>query len=199
MRFVALVPALALILAAPALGQSRSDSYKFLDAVRKADGDTVVQMLDEPGQRIIDARDRVTGEGALHILAKDGNTRFMRYVLAKGANPNLADGDGNTAAILAVQNGHADQISALADYHADFNIGNRQGQTPLILAVLARRPDIMRVLLDNGADPDQTDSLQGMSAREYAARDTRSPALLKLIEEGDKTRKPKTSTIGPSL
>lgn len=199
MRMVRFLPVLALLIAGPALGQQRSDSYKFLDAIQKADGDTVMQMLDEPGQRIIDSTDRITGDGALHIVVKNGNLRFLRYLLAKHANPNIADGKGNTPAILAVQAGFVEAVQALADYHADFNVGNRQGQTPLIMAVLGRRPDMIRILLDAGADPDKADSLQGMSARDYATQDTRFPAALKLIQDADSTRKSKGAVAGPKL
>lgn len=199
MRFKLLAPIMALAIVAPVFGQARSDSYKFLDAIKNADGDTVTQMLDEPGQRIINSVDRTTGEGAVHILVKNGNIRFLRYILARGANPNLPDGAGNTAATLAVQTGFVEGVQALADYHADFNIGNRQGQTPLILAVLARRADMIHILLEAGANPDKADALQGMSARDYAKVDTRFPAALKLIEEGDAKRKPKSAVSGPSL
>lgn len=199
MRFRLLVPVLALAIAAPALGQSRSDSYKFLDAIKNADGNTVTQMLDEPGQRIINSVDRTTGDAAVHILVKNGNVRFLRYVLARGANPNILDGQGNTAAVLATQSGSAEAVQALIDYKADLNLGNRQGQTPLILAVLARRADLIHILLDAGADPDKTDTLQGMSARDYAKVDTRFPAALKLIEQSDATRKPKGAVSGPTL
>lgn len=199
MRFPLLAPVLALAIAAPVLGQARSDSYKFLDAIKNGDGATVMQMLDEPGQRIVNSVDRNSGDGALHILARNGNVRFLRYVLAKGANPNLLDGQGNTAATLAVQAGSIDTVQALIDYKADLNLGNRQGQTPLILAVLARRADLIHILLDAGANPDKTDTQQGMSARDYAKVDTRFPAALKLIEEADAKRKPKGAVAGPSL
>lgn len=199
MRFRFIVPVLALAIASPLFGQVRSDSYKFLDAIRKADGETVSQMLDEPGQRIVNSVDRTTGEGALHILVKNGNVRFLRYVLARGANPNLTDAQGNTAATLAVQSGSVEAVQALVDYKADLNLGNRQGQTPLILAVLARRADMIHILLDAGANPDKTDKLQGMSARDYAKVDTRFPAALKLIEDSDASRKPKGAVSGPTL
>lgn len=199
MRFPLLAPVLALAIAAPVLGQVRSDSYKFLDAIKSGDGATVMQMLDEPGQRIVNSVDRNSGDGAVHILARNGNVRFLRYVLAKGANPNLLDGQGNTPATLAVQAGSIDTVQALIDYKADLNLGNRQGQTPLILAVLARRADLIHILLDSGANPDKTDTQQGMSARDYAKVDTRFPAALKLIEDSDAKRKPKGAVAGPSL
>ena len=46
-----------------------------------------------------------------------------------------------------------------------------------------RDPNVVRVLLLAGANPDKRDTLAGLSARDYAKRDTRGAAILKLIEE----------------
>ena len=66
-------------------------------------------------------------------------------------------------------------------------MADRAGETPLIVAVQQRRPQIVRVLLGAGADPDKPDSAAGYSARDYAKRDTRSRQILDLIE----AKKPK--------
>jgi uncharacterized protein len=65
--------AAALLLAAPALGQGQSESYKFLQAVREAKGNDVLAILDRPGSTIINTRDPNSGEGALHITVKRGD------------------------------------------------------------------------------------------------------------------------------
>jgi ankyrin repeat protein len=56
------------------------------------------------------------------------------------------------------------------------------GETPLIVAVQQRQVPIIRVLLGAGANPDKADSAAGLSARDYAARDTRSRQILQMIE-----------------
>ena len=50
----------------------------------------------------------------------------------------------------------------------------RSGETPLIIAVQQRRPRLVRVFLEHGADPDQHDAAAGYSARDYATRDARA-------------------------
>jgi ankyrin repeat protein len=65
---------------------------------------------------------------------------------------------------------------------AKVDAANRAGETALIVAVQHRQIPIVRDLLEAGADPDKTDSVAGYSARDYAKRDNRTPALLKLIE-----------------
>ena len=58
---------------------------------------------------------------------------------------------------------------------------NRMGETPLIIAVVQHQPAAMRRLLEYGANPDKADHSAGLSAREYARRDTRNPQMLQLI------------------
>ncbi len=45
-----------------------SESYKFLDAVRKKDGDTINDMLSKPSTQIVNTVDITTGDTALHIV-----------------------------------------------------------------------------------------------------------------------------------
>lgn len=199
-----LSPALLLTLAAPlsawavpAAAQQQSQSYKFLEAVRKGDGNTVTQMLDQPGQTIINTRDVTKGEGALHIVVKRGDSTYLQYLLAKGADPNLRDGNGDTPMLLAVQAAQPALVELLIRGKANVNLANGRGETPLIHAVQRRELGMVRVLLAAGADADQTDNVAGMSARDYAKADTRSPAIAKLIQ--DTPQKKRRAVAGPRL
>ena len=80
---------------------------------------------------------------------------------------------------------------------ANTNLANASGETPLIIAVHRRDADMVRLLLAAGADPDQTDTLAGKSARDYAALDTRSTAISRQF--ADAPRKIKRSVAGPRL
>jgi uncharacterized protein len=73
---------------------------------------------------------------------------------------------------------------------------NRRGETALIIAVQQRQPRVVELLLKAGANPDKGDHAAGLSAREYAKRDTRNPGLLKLIETIKSTKK---QVAGPTL
>ena len=63
------------------------------------------------------------------------------------------------------------------------------GETALIVAVQQRQLPMVRTLLAAGANPDKADSAAGLSARDYAARDTRSRDILQAIE----AKKPKAA------
>lgn len=59
---------------------------------------------------------------------------------------------------------------------------NRRGETALILAVQAKNAAMVRLLMRHGANPDKSDHIAGMSARDYAKRDDRTGQMLQLLD-----------------
>lgn len=175
----------------------QSNSYKFLQAVREAKGEEVTKLLNEPGSTIVNTKDYSSGETALHIVAKRGDATYTRFLLQKGANPNLRDGRGNTPLMIAVSAGAEPLIAILLAGKANVNIGNAAGETPLIRAVQLRDVQMVRDLIAAGADPDQADSLAGKSARAYANEDTRTPALARIF--ADTPKRERRAVAGPKL
>ncbi len=53
---------MALVMADGAPAQMMSESYKFLEAIRKADGEKVSGYVEAPGTTLVNTRDRITGE-----------------------------------------------------------------------------------------------------------------------------------------
>ncbi len=189
----ALLCAAALTMLTPAAHAQFSDSYKFLKAVKDGEGGKATELIDEPGKGsvIINTRDDVTGETALHIVVKRRDSAWVGFLLQKGANPNAADRQSATPLIFATQLGFVEGAEWLIKYKANVDQANRSGETPLILAVQLRNPELVRLLLVSGANPDKTDSVAGLSAREYAARDGRGNSILSIIENHIKeTAKP---------
>lgn len=201
-RFAAL--AVSLIAALPAAAQlSGSKSYQFLQAVRNDDGKEVEKALGEPGSRIIDTQDVTTGETALHIVVRRNDARYVRFLLARDADPNLKDRRGDTPLLAAIDRGFGDLVEILVKgsgaggAKANPNLAGDGGQTPLIKAVLRRDDGMIRTLLDAGGDPDRRDYRAGKSARDYANEDVRNPALAKVFAAIPK--KPQRGVSGPSL
>lgn len=184
-------------LAMAAGAQNYSEGYKFLKAVRDRDGDVVTAMLEKPGSTVIDAREVSSGENALQIVIARQDIAWLGFLLAKGANANQQDDSGNSPMMQAVEAGFTDGVRRLLTARANVNLSNRSGETPLIRAVQKRDVAMVRLLLANGADADRKDVIAGMSARDYARADARTPAILKLIEEGKKA--PAKGMSGPVL
>ena len=162
---------LGLALAAPAGAQIYSEGYKFLQAVEKAldgeDASEVTEMLTVPGSTVVNARDLTTGRTAIHMAVERRNGVWIDYLYQQGANVNIADRNGMTPLIQAVQLGYIEGVEKLIAHGARVDVQNSSGETPLMYAVHARNTELMRVLLEAGASPDRTDH-SGRSARDYA-------------------------------
>lgn len=105
--------------------------------------------------------------GALHIFARGyiwWHKEALKYLLAKGADPNLKDGSGRTPLQLTVKSA----------YHGAF-----------------MSKEIMRILLDNGADPNLTDE-NGISPLDEKIRDHEVTELL--VRYGGKPNRPDRSS-----
>lgn len=174
----------ALLLFWPTLASAQfSDSYNFLKAVRERDGDKATDLLSKPGTVIIDTRDVSTGETALHIVVKRRDATWLAFLLARGAKADIRDRDGNTPLIAATQIGFVEAADMLLKRRAQVDATNGQGETALILAVQQRDLAMVRLLLAAGANPARTDRAAGMSALDYARRDSRAAVILKLLED----------------
>ena len=193
-----LVGIIGAALLSTAAGAQFSDGYKFLKAVRDRDGAKVTEVIEQPGSTLINTKDYSTGEAALHIVVKRRDTTWLGFLLAKGAKPDIKDSDGNTPLAIAAQLGFVEGVQILLADGAGVNVANNRGETPLILAIHNRDIVTVRYLLAGGANPLQPDRIAGKSARDYAAEDRRSAAILKLLEE-TKPARPAGKIAGPSL
>ncbi|WP_374390503.1 ankyrin repeat domain-containing protein [Sandaracinobacter sp.] len=188
--------AATIAVATPAAAQF-SDGYNFLKAVRDKDVLKAKGLIDKPGSTIINARDGDSGETALMIAIKRRDTPWMGFLLQNGADPNLRDREGNTPLGIAALNAFPDGVRVMLAAKAQVDGANNRGETPLIKAVQMRDATSVQYLLNAGADPDRTDNLAGMSARDYAARDIRSGPIAKALAEAPK--KGAKKSVGPSL
>ena len=178
----ALAVVAAAVSAIPAQAQF-SQGYKFLEAVKKSEGNDVVDMLSDPSTTVVNTRDLTSGETALHITVTRRDATWTRFLLQKGANPNVADKKGVMPLQIAVSLNFLEGVEALLDGGANPNLTNATGETPLITATLMRNVPMARILLDKGADPDRADR-SGRTARDYARQGDRNPVLA-LIEQSD--------------
>jgi hypothetical protein len=184
-RLRALLAAILVVLSGPILAQGGigfSPAFRFLKAVRERDGNVATEMTQNPSMTVINSRDPSNGDGALHILVRGRDLTWLGFMLSRGARPDLENNDGATALLLAAQIGWREGAERLLVARANPNAANNQGETPLIYAVRRFDQPLVRILMSNGADPNQTDSLSGNSALDYARQDRRGQALIPLLE-----------------
>ncbi|HEX8193659.1 MAG TPA: ankyrin repeat domain-containing protein [Allosphingosinicella sp.] len=189
-----LLAAVLAVTAVPALAQF-SESFNFLKAVRERDGAKATEIVSNSSSTAINTRDRQTGEGALHIVVRGRDLGWLNFLLARGARADLADNQGNTPLAVAAQIGWVEGAEMLLGRRANVNAPNGRGETPLIMAVHRRDAAMVRLLMAQGADPNRTDSAAGLSALDYARRDTRAGPILRLLQE---TRAPRPAAAGPT-
>lgn len=185
---------------APASAQLYSDSYKFLEAIDERDGDVVTEMLNEPGTTIINTRDITSGDTALHIVTARRDTVWVKFLLQRGANPNIRNKKGMTPIQIATTLGFVDGVEALIERGAQVDIQDQQGETPLIAAVHQRNLPLIRQFLAQGADPDLNDN-SGRSARNYAELLISNEQIMRAFEAEDAKRAETGTTeqYGPSF
>lgn len=184
---VGLAILIAFSVQAPANAQLQSEGYQFLEAVKDRDGDTATDMLNQPGTQVINTRDITTGETGLHVVTARRDVLWIRFLLQRGANPNIRSNDGLTPLQLATRLGFVEGVEELLKGGAQVNVSDSQGETPLIAAVHQRNVELIRRLLAEGADPDRNDN-SGRSARDYMELMTGNSLMQREFEIADAER-----------
>jgi ankyrin repeat protein len=93
----------------------------------------------------------------LVTAAREGRTDLIPILVKQGADPNLHAGvNGWTPLQHAIHKNQKGSVIALLDAGADLNARGDDDGTTLIMAAGYGYTDIVRVLLDRGADPRAT-------------------------------------------
>ncbi len=155
-------------------------------AVRKGYS-TATRYLLENGART----DRgASGNPALYEAADRGHRKIVEMLLAKGADVNAVNQNGETALHTAAVNGFLAMVQLLLDHQADWRIvdfrklgGWDGGCTPLQRAALLGQVEVTKELLGRGADVNQRNPL-GLTALHAAARSASAQVVKLLLEKG---------------
>ncbi|CAN5896501.1 hypothetical protein BH11MYX4_BH11MYX4_37470 [soil metagenome] len=112
-------------------------------------------------------------DGMTALLAATAFARTTREIagiellLARGADPNLANSEGNDALMMTARHALYDAVLVLLKAGADPRRANRFGTTALMQAARGHLVETARVLIRAGADPAQRDE-RGLNASRYA-------------------------------
>lgn len=151
----------------------------------------------------------ITGETALMTCARTGEARGLRTLLTRGANVNAKEpGHDQTALMWAAAQSHPDAVAALLEAGADVRARSRSylqtvtsevtqragreelnytvprgGSTPLLFAARAGDAESVRLLVEGGADVNET-MPDGATSLVIAAHSGHTDAAKMLLEKG---------------
>ncbi|MBI1761137.1 MAG: ankyrin repeat domain-containing protein [Acidobacteria bacterium] len=133
----------------------------------------------------LNAKDE-NGWAPLHEAVLNGDAASVRYLLKKGADPNVSNRAGLTPLMLAV--GDPEKLALLLESGAKVNAVSAEGKSALLLAAAQKRAlPAVKLLLRKGAQVNQQDK-RGGTALLMAARNGDVETLQLLLERGADTQ-----------
>jgi ankyrin repeat protein len=124
-------------------------SDPLLTSIRNNDIALVASLLDKGASASVVDEDSAN---TLMYAALYSTPDCMRLLLKKGADPNARNKIGETAIMWCSHD--LEKTKLLLDNKASLNIQTKRGNTPLLIACVGEnQQDIIRLLLDRGADP----------------------------------------------
>lgn len=130
-------------------------------------------------------------DGSLLAAASAGRLEAVRLLIANGASPTSDNGSGRTLLMAAAGSGVPEVVKEVLSFNPDVNARGAQGRTALMEAVgqwhygterkEVNRAEVVRILLDQGADPNLQDDRGNTALIERAWY---ADAALALIRHG---------------
>jgi uncharacterized protein len=138
----------------------------------------VVERLIEAGAK--PAAENVFGVTPMSEAALIGSEAVIRELLAAGVDPDSPNPEGETALMLVVRTGQVEAAEVLIDAGADVNAKERwAGQTALMWAGAQLQPQMVKLLLANGAEVDARSTV-----REWTRKVSSEPRPKELPQGG---------------
>ena len=146
----------------------------------------------------VNARDP-RGLSALHLTVYTGQMQSLRFLLDKGADTRASGPSGMSPLHFAVK--ESPEIAGLLiQRKADVGARDDYGNTALILAARAGVQDVVRLLVESGADVNAANPLTGDGPLDVALQEGRTEIADFLRSKGAKPRTdPPKSLRGPYL
>jgi ankyrin repeat protein len=136
-----------------------------------------VELLIRSGAEYINVVHKQSGNNLMLIAASHGYFDVVRILVQNNMDVNFVSPQGFHTMFYAVHMGHEQTIALLLNLGVDVNIHMHQLQiTPLHVAVMSQRPNIVKLLLEYEANVHVVD-VKGITPLEYAKeRDAQSPS-----------------------
>lgn len=149
--------------------------HRLIDAVKSGNREAVRTLLKN---RALVNTPEPDGTTALAWAVRADDLPMAQSLLGAGANAKAPNRYGVTPLELAATNGNAAMIATLLKAGAD------AVQTTLITAARTGNPDVVRILLDHGANANAREDSYGETALMWAASENHPAAARLLIEHG---------------
>jgi uncharacterized protein len=141
-----------------------------------------VDLLIRAGANVNAATDY--GVTPLSLACTNGNVPLVEKLLSAGANPNAAEWTGETPLMICARTGAVQAVKSLISRGANPNVReNLQGQTALMRATAMKQPDVVRALIQAGADV-HARSNGGFTALLFASQQGDIDSARLLLEAG---------------
>ena len=118
------------------------------------DANKAIELASQPGARVVNYRG-YNGERRSNLVTRKRELDWVGFLLTKGADPNIADGKGDSPLTIAAEIGFEEAAAQLIRRGARIDGVNRRGETALAVAVQQRQPRLVELLLKAGANPDK--------------------------------------------
>lgn len=152
------------------------------DALERGDVDAIRQRcVHDP--HYIQSRDYLGTTPLLTAIGFD-NLELVRFLLDRGADPNVAVDDGYTCLLTAVESdadASVDIVAALMAAGADIHQTGTNGWTPLHMAAACGHVEKARRLIDAGAKVNHRTEIDGQETPLMAAAFTGRPETVQLL------------------
>ena len=129
---------------------------------------------------------------AIKIAASNGYMDIVKILIEAGADVNTTDEDGTSLFMYAVAGRweydgyerHTDIVKMLMKAGANIYTTNQYGRTALMFAAEAGHVDTLKLLINRGADVNDTDKVDGSTALIYAAKQGKAVSMNILMDAG---------------